>query len=476
MQESCNTKAVKSNLGKFSEGLNDQLNGITSTLKATLESSEKAQKALEGLKSNSSTILNKIGSISSTADKIADATQSYWNMLVTRQALTHKNSVDPKVLGDMERKAKQILVDIYDKEGINTLEKSLTELITNANEALDKMVEAAKPSLVKIETVYKTKKNAILFMLNSKEAANWVREPGNEEMFANAFSKGLHIRDRLYNIVAPRVPLTFEPENNTHLREIEEANGLTPCAMCKAQWIKPAECRRSGQTHAFAILSFSLANTANKLIWDGIGICGSLIRPMKQKQEPIQCMKCRRWGHFANRCLENGDTCSTCGESHRTSICANDSKFYCVSCGDNSHTSWDRACPEFIRRCASLDDRNPVNGMPFYPAEQDWTLLSRPSRVPLEERFPAAYAVNSLPTSNLHNAQHRKGPNRRGSPLQHYPNNICILEINRYGAREEGQCPEEEGEIPEWMRKPIGPRLNMTNTDSDVTQQNPLWI
>ena len=34
------------------------------------------------------------------------------------------------------------------------------------------MVEAAKPSLVKIETAYKTKKNAILFTLNSKQAAN----------------------------------------------------------------------------------------------------------------------------------------------------------------------------------------------------------------------------------------------------------------------------------------------------------------
>jgi len=39
--------------------------------------------------------------------------------------------------------------------------------------------------------------------------------------------------------------------------------------------------------------------------------------------------------------------------------------------------------------------------MPFYLAEQDWTLLSRPSRVPIEEHFLAAYEVNSLPTSNM---------------------------------------------------------------------------
>jgi len=206
-----------------------------------------------------------------------------------------------------------------------------------------------KPATVKVETMLKTKKNTLLLTLNSKEVANWVREPGNEEMFADSFAKGAHIRDRLYNIVAPRVPLTFEPGNVTHLREIEKANGLTSHALHKARWIKPVEHRRPGQTHTFAILSFALVDTANKLIRDGLGICSSLIRPTKQKQEPVQCMKCRWWGHFANRCPESGNTCGTCGESHRTSSCTNDGKYYCVSCGDNSHASWDRACPEFIR-------------------------------------------------------------------------------------------------------------------------------
>ena len=357
--------------------------------------------------------------------------------------------MDPKVLGDMEHKAKQILVDIFDKEGTNTLEKSLTELISKANEALDKMNKAAKPALVKVETVYKTKKNAILFMLNSKEAANWVREPGNEETFANAFSKGSHIRDQMFNIVAPRVPLTFEPENVSHLREIEKANGLTHNTLCKARWIKPAECRQAGQTHPYAILSFLLADTANKLIRDRLGICGSLIRPVKQKQEPVQCMKCRCLGHFTDKYLETSDTCSTCSKSHRTSTCANRGKLYCISCHDNTHASWDRSCPDFIRRCENLDDRNPVNGMLFYPAEQDWTLSSRPSRVPLEERFPKAYVVNSLPMSNLRKAQQRKGQSCGENPLQQYPNNIQLPERNRYNTREAGKLLDDEDRIPQ---------------------------
>src|SRR5437879_3959271 len=118
----------------------------------------------------------------------------------------------------MECKAKQILIDIYDEEGNNTMEKSLMELIDKANKTLDKMSDADKPEEVKVEAALKTKKNAILLTLNSKEAANWVRDPSNEVTFADTFAKGAHIWEREYILVMPGVPLTFDPENVDHLR------------------------------------------------------------------------------------------------------------------------------------------------------------------------------------------------------------------------------------------------------------------
>ena len=89
--------------------------------------------------------------------------------------------------------------------------------------------------------------------------------------------------------------------------------------------------------------------------------------------------------------------------------CSNNGKCYCVSCDVNSHASWDRSCPEFIKQCKAIDWKNPVNSMPFFPVEQDWTLASRPSKIPFAERFPAAYAVNSLLISDNRNMQRRKG-------------------------------------------------------------------
>jgi hypothetical protein len=290
---------------------------------------------------------------------------------MSRPSLLNKASVDPKVLCDMECKDKQILIDIFDEEGANTLGTSLIELMAKANGALDNINDGDKPEHVKVESVHKTKKNVILLTLNSKEVANWLRQVENEVAFINSFSKGAHIREREYNLVTPRVPLTFEPSNTKHLREIEENNGLPSHIICKARWIKPEGRRRPGQTHAYAIVMVTSVDTANKIIKDGVSICGSHSRLSKQKIEPIQCMKCRHWGHFVDSCPETEDTYGTYGEKHRTSTCKTSDKLFCMSCVDSMHTSWDRACPEFIRRCEIINDSNPVNNMPFFPAEQD---------------------------------------------------------------------------------------------------------
>ena len=178
---------------------------------------------------------------------------------------------------------------------------------------------------------------------------------------------------------------------NLHFHDIPDFT------IVRAKWIKPTNRRRTGQTHTYAILCITSADAANHLIRDGLVICSAKLRPSKLKQDPTQCMKCRGWGHFARECTSKVNTCGTCSESHCTRSCTNVDKTYCSSCKDHSHTSWDRGCPEAIHRQATCDKRNPENEMPFFPTEQDWMLTMKPIRIPLDERFPQRFAVNSLP-------------------------------------------------------------------------------
>ncbi|KAH9957672.1 hypothetical protein BC827DRAFT_1087022, partial [Russula dissimulans] len=129
----------------------------------------------------------------------------------------------------------------------------------------------------------------LLLTFNSKEAVNWIREIENELVFMAEFLKDSQIRDRTYNLVVPRVPITFEPSNKAHLHEIEEANGLHKHTVRKAKWIKPPGRRRLDQIHAYTILTLPSIESTNVLIRDGLIICGTKVRPTKQKMKPLQC-------------------------------------------------------------------------------------------------------------------------------------------------------------------------------------------
>jgi hypothetical protein len=129
------------------------------------------------------------------------------------------------------------------------------------------------------------------------------------------------------------------------------------------------------------------------------------------KQEPSQCLKCRKWGHFANKCLATKDTCGTCGGDHWTNACNETNKRYCAPCKSNSHASWDRQCPEFLKRCASFDESHPENTLKYFPMDEPWIKVVRPPKIPFADRFPSHFAVGSLPPPNQD--KQRENPTRQ---------------------------------------------------------------
>ena len=84
--------------------------------------------------------------------------------------------------------------------------------------------------------------------------------------------------------------------------------------------------------------------------------------------------------------------------------------------------------------------------MPYFPTEQDWTLTVRPNSIPLEDRYPARFAVNALPTSGggwqqvPRTCQRRgQGHNMKDRNGRENPNRIQIPPSH---AREEGELPD----------------------------------
>ena len=474
--ESFIRKSISKDLNEMRHDINERLNGIQDTVNETLTVSSKLITDTENVAVATKILTGKVGKITDTAERIATDTSKYRDAVLTKPAQTIRANTDPKVLGDLERKSRQILVEHVGLDGTNALGKSLTELTTKANEAISAIEDSGKPKGIKVQMIFKTRREGLVLTLDSKEAVAWIKQPEIEEAFANAFVEGSHIAERSYSLVVPNVPISFDPKDDKHLREVEEVNGLKTREIVKAKWIKPIGRRRPDQARAYIIISLSSADSANHIIRDGMNICSVRVRPRKQKAEPVQCMKCRRWGHFASDCQADKDTCGTCGGSHRTNACTNKGNVYCVSCRDKTHASWDRACPEFNRRCAVQDNRNPENAMPYYPTEHDWTLTARPHRIPLDERFPGRYAVNSLPITGQRWSGGDPRPPRRnngGNSAQRTKENPNTIDISLSRNKEVG---EPSGVDDQQDTELSGPKYNWTNQDEEEYQHSKTQI
>ena len=381
--------------------MSDMVDSVVANQKDLQEATAKLAGSTEALQKTAQEMGCSAKEASATTEQLANTVTTYKEALLTasnemprtgaRQTAT--TNEDPRLTRDLDRRSRQILVEIG-KEAVEG--KSAVEIKERLENALKNM-EPSPPEGAKIQEINKLRNGGVIIQLESKEAADWLREPFNKHAFTGNLDANAFIKERTYPIVVPRVPITFEPANQDHLRKVEGVNNLAPNTICKARWIKPIYRRHPKQLVAHATFTLSSACEANRLIRDGMNICSNRTYPKRLKYEPKQCMKCRKWGHFAAECHAKVDTCGTCGENHVTSECTESEKRYCVACKATDHASWDRSCPEFRRKSAHFDELHPENALTYFPTEESWTLIARPERIPIDERFPSKYTVGSLP-------------------------------------------------------------------------------
>ncbi|KAI8993938.1 hypothetical protein BD414DRAFT_457207 [Trametes punicea] len=198
--------------------------------------------------------------------------------------------------------------------------------------------------------------------------ARWLSRPA----VARAFSKHLGLRaqvvERVYRLVAERVPVTFDPSDQATLREVEGRNGLGARAIARAEWIKPALRRRPGQLTAHLMLTLTDVHQAN-LALRGLQIAGRRILVRRDLEEPKRCSKCQSYeGHFARDCTAVRDTCATCAGPHPTSQCTirDPNLFHCVNCQVDGHAAWDHNCPTLRSRVRVRTMRRTDAGFRFF--------------------------------------------------------------------------------------------------------------
>ena len=82
--------------------------------------------------------------------------------------------------------------------------------------------------------------------------------------------------------------------------------------------------------------------------------------------------------------------------------------------------------------------------MVYFPTEEEWTLTTRPDRIPVEERFPQHFAVNSLPvTVKRATNKGKKAANAKPKPARNMQDKKQHM-INQYFSRSQAKGKEKE--------------------------------
>lgn len=209
-------------------------------------------------------------------------------------------------------------------------------------------------------------RGGIEYTMGSTEQANWLSLAPVAIAFEKHFGDPVTVKGQHVWVLAERVSVNFPTDNSEAIRTLERDNDLDEGDILSAYWMKPEWRRTPNQLRAHLKLELRSMNVADALIESGCRIEYTISNIKRIEEDPTRCLKCQHFGHIATKCSAPADICSHCGGDHRSNVCSNKDKHFCVNCKVSEHSSWSRACPKFIAERDALNHRKPDNRRRFF--------------------------------------------------------------------------------------------------------------
>jgi hypothetical protein len=323
--------------------------------------------------------------------------------------------VDPKLVAKEGIRARQLMLEGVSKES-KCREMNNTQLKSNLSGILREIGLEGKG-------IRAVNRQRLLIEMDNDYATGWLKEADNAQEFCSKVGPDVKFRTRTHNLIAYNVPIVVDLDNEKHMTEIHKTNQLEKGSIIRARWAKPIARRSPSQRSAHLILTFNDVDTANRALTNGLLIFHSKVQVDKVKKEPIHCLKCQKWNHYANECMAKEDTCSNCAEPHRSSQCPNPLKRRCVSCNTDNHASWYRECPIFLKKMNDCNTKHPENVLPLIPSNDPWTWNQGEYATTFNKRFNHREFANHWGF---------KPPNKQRPPNERRPSIHTTLKVRTW--------------------------------------------
>ena len=280
---------------------------------------------------------------------------------------------------------------------------SPTELVAKGDIALELMAKDGiqVPKGAAFVQASITKSGAVIYQINSKGVADWLRTKDNLENFTRHMGDANTAQARLFHVLVKFVAVQFTPENQLSRNIVESNNHLPTDAIAHAKWIKAPERRKIGQKTAHIIMGFNSRELANQAIDTGLIIENKRSQVEKLLIEPSRCFNCQsvKGDHRAAECPVSEPTCARCSGNHRTMACEHMGTPRCVNCQAEGHSASDRDCPSFERSTEHYRRYTPDAKYRYFPIEMD-TRTWEPQDFPATLTQPAAMESAPLDWAN----------------------------------------------------------------------------
>ena len=274
---------------------------------------------------------------------------------------------------DRER---QIIITFRNEAAKKNLAKlSPTELVAKGDIALELMAKDGiqVPTGAAFVQATITRSGAVIYQINSKGVADWLRTKDNLDNFTRHMGDANAAQARLFHVLVKFVSVQFTPDDHLSRNIVESNNHLPSDAIAHAKWIKAPERRKLGQKTAHVIMGFNSRELANQVIETGLIIENKRSQVEKLLIEPSRCFNCQsvKGDHRAAECPMKGPVCARCSGNHRTMECKHMGTPRCVNCQADGHSAADRDCPAFERSTEHYRRFTPDARYRYFPIAMD---------------------------------------------------------------------------------------------------------
>ncbi|PPQ73739.1 hypothetical protein CVT24_006959, partial [Panaeolus cyanescens] len=383
--------------------INDALDSFADEVKASIrEQCDKVIAVTTETNLNISTLANETSKVSTTVKQSAEEVARTYCMVASAPAVPSGPAAQPAkrphILNLQEKHNRQIMLKLNDDNPLLSEDTSDDDVRKQIQEALSSLdVDDSHDTTINSASRKSPRKDTILLELASQATSQWLKE--DERVVALATRLGATVQNRTYQVMVRRIPLTYDADIRSPEAPaiVAKDNNLEPGEVKSVKWIKPAERRSEDQRSAYAMISLTTPQAANRLILRGVELCDSNRDAVRSTRDAPRCLKCQLYGHLAKDC-PNNEMCGTCGGAHPTRGCRNLRNPWCASCKSKDHSSWDRDCPVFITESSKLVKNN-ENDYVYFPTKEPWTWALKTRKKPGHQR-------SQIPTN--HSApQHR---------------------------------------------------------------------